>query len=96
MERYRKEAYEEGYHRGMQDCVDITFYMTIYTLSYKLELDVEELREISKAIFNNIDSFRTGHLEPKDYDSFCNFFRSILHLFYCFLGFFSSIRLKLI
>lgn len=69
MQTYREEAYNEGYKRGMQDVVDITFYLTAYTLSYKLDLNKEELQEIVKAVYNNIDSFRTGHLTPPDYDT---------------------------
>ncbi len=69
MGQYRKEAYDEGYARGMQDVVDITFYMVAYTLSYAIEdISKEKLQEICKRIFNNIDAYRTGHLTPKDYD----------------------------
>ena len=68
MQTYREEAYNEGYKRGMSDIVDITFYMVAYTLSYKLEKSKEELQELMRAIYNNIDSYRTGHLEPRDYD----------------------------
>ena len=69
MERYRREAYDQGFTNGMQNVVDITFYLTAYTLSYKLELSKEELQQLMKAIYNNIDSFRSGHLEPRDYDT---------------------------
>ena len=70
MQTYRKEAYSEGYKRGMQDVVDITFYLTAYTLSYALEdMTPEKLQGICRRIYNNIDSFRTGHLTSADYDS---------------------------
>ena len=59
MQTYRREAYDEGYKRGMQDCVDITFYMTLYTIQYKLDLDKEKLQEIGQSIYNNIDAYRT-------------------------------------
>ena len=67
MNTYRKEAYNEGYSAGMRSVVDITFYMTAYTLSYKTEYSKEELRELMRAIYTNIDSYRTGQLSPEDY-----------------------------
>jgi len=69
MQDYRKEAYEAGYKDGMESVVDITFYMTAYTLSYKLDLPKQEIQDLMRAVYNNIDSYRTGHLEPKDYDT---------------------------
>lgn len=70
MQVYRKEAYDEGYKRGMQDVVDITFYLTAYTLSYVIEdMNKEKLQDICRRIYNNIDSFRTGHLTPLDYEA---------------------------
>lgn len=69
LQEYRKQAWEEGHRQGMQSVIDITFYLTAYTLSYKLDLPKEELQTLVKAIYNNIDAFRSGHLEPKDYDT---------------------------
>lgn len=69
LQQYRKEAYEAGHKDGMASVVEITFYMVAYTLSYKLDLSKEELQTLMKAIYNNIDSYRTGHLEPQDYDA---------------------------
>ena len=68
-ERDRKDAYDAGYKAGMQSVVDITFYMTAYTIQYKLGFGKKRLQEIMRAIYNNIDSFRSGHLEPQDYDT---------------------------
>lgn len=68
-ERDRKEAYDAGYKAGMQSVVEITFYMTAYTLSYKTGYSKAKLRELMGYIYNNIDSFRSGHLEPQDYDT---------------------------
>ncbi len=69
MEKYRKEAYDEGYTMGMRNVVDITFYMTAYTLSYKTGYSKARIREIMQAVYNNIDSYRSGHLTPQDYDT---------------------------
>lgn len=68
LQTYRKEAYDEGFKYGMRTAIEIPFYMTAYTLSYKTEYSKEELQELMRAIYNNIDAYRTGHLEPKDYD----------------------------
>lgn len=69
MEQYRKEAYEEGYAHGMESVIEITFYLTAYTIQYKLDFGRERLQRIMKAIYNNIDAFRTGHLTPDDFDT---------------------------
>lgn len=69
MEKYRKEAYDEGYTMGMRSVVEITFYMTAYTLTYKTGYSKARLREIMQAVYNNIDSYRSGHLTPQDYDT---------------------------
>ncbi len=61
--------YEAGYKRGMESTTDILFYMTAYTIQYKLDLDKEKLQEIMMAIFNNVDAYRTGHLAPEDFDT---------------------------
>ena len=61
--------YEHGYQRGLQKANEILFYMTAYTLQYKLDMDKEQLQEIMMAIFNNVDAYRTGHLTPEDFDT---------------------------
>ena len=53
----------------MESATEILFYMTAYTLDYKLELSTEKLQEIMMAIFNNVDAYRTGHLAPEDFDT---------------------------
>ena len=69
MQKYRQEAYDGGFKAGMESTIDITFYMTAYTLSYKLDLSKQEIQDLMRAIYNNIDSYRTGHLEPQDYNT---------------------------
>lgn len=39
----REEAYERGFKAGMQESVDILFYMTAYTLNYKLDFGKKRL-----------------------------------------------------
>lgn len=69
MSEYRKQAYDEGFKSGMQHVVDITFYMTAYTLQYKLGFGKKRLQRIMRAIYNNIDAYRTENLTPEDYDT---------------------------
>lgn len=68
MQQYRKEAYDAGFDAGARSVVEITFYMTCYTLTYKTEYSKEQIQELARAIYNNIDSYRTGQLGPADYD----------------------------
>ena len=69
MDRTLTDAYEAGFIAGMKQVVEITFYMVAYTLNYKLGFGRKRLQEIMKAIYNNIDAYRTGHLEVSDYDT---------------------------
>lgn len=69
MNQYRQEAYNEGVRDGSQNVIDVTFYMVAYTLQYKLGFGKKRLQWIMKAIYNNIDCYRTGHLTPEDYDT---------------------------
>lgn len=67
MEQYRKEAYDRGWYDGMTNVIEITFYMTAYTLQYKLGFGRKRLQWIMQAIYNNIDAYRTQHLSTEDY-----------------------------
>ena len=69
IEKQRKnDLYEQGHKDGMLKAIEITFYMTAYTLDYKLDLDRNKLVEMMYWIYNNIDSFRTGHLTIEDFE----------------------------
>ena len=65
----REEAFRNGFKAGMLEAVDIIFYMTAYTLNYKLDFGRKRLHRIMKDIYNNIDAFRTGHLQTEDFDT---------------------------
>lgn len=54
---------------GMLTAIEITFYMTAYTLNYKLGFGRKRLAQTMEWIYNNIDAFRTGHLEKADFDT---------------------------
>lgn len=62
------EAYQKGIKDGMQESVEIVFYMTAYTINYKLGFGAKRLQQIMYDIYNNIDAFRTGHLSKVDYE----------------------------
>lgn len=61
--------YEKGFQDGMSHATDILFYMSAYTIQYKLGFGRERLQSIMMAIFNNVDAYRTGHLAPEDFDT---------------------------
>ena len=51
--------YETGYMNGMKEATEILFYMTAYTLQYKLEFGRDRLQRIMRNIFDNVDAYRT-------------------------------------
>ena len=57
--RRKDDIYEQGYKEGMLKAIEITFYLTSYTLNYKLDLQGHDLSEVMYWIYNNIDAFRT-------------------------------------
>ena len=63
-----QDAYEKGVKDGMKAEIEITFYMTAYTLNYKLGFGRKRLQETMYNIYNNIDAFRMGHLTRSDYE----------------------------
>ena len=67
MKQYGEEAFEAGRKAGMKEATEIIFYMTAWTIQYKLGFGRKRLQTIMWQIFNNIDCFRTGHLYPDDF-----------------------------
>lgn len=67
-DRAYKRGLEKGFKDGMSEAVDIMFYMTAYTLNYKLKFGKVRLARVMRWIYNNIDAFRTGHLTTDDMD----------------------------
>ena len=63
-----EKAYQKGIEDGMRQSVEMVFYMTAYTINYKLGFGNKRLTEIMYYIYNNIDAYRTGHLEKVDYE----------------------------
>lgn len=62
-----EKLYQEAFKKGMREASSILFYMTAYTINYKLSFGRDRLQRIMRAIYNNVDAFRTGHLTPEDY-----------------------------
>lgn len=62
-----ENAYQKGIKDGMKQSVEIVFYMAAYSINYKLGFGAKRLQEIMYAIYNNIDAFRTNHLDSADY-----------------------------
>lgn len=67
--RRRDEEYDKAFDDGMLKAIEITFYMTAYTLNYKLGFGRKRLVQTMEWIYNNIDAFRTGHLSRFDFDT---------------------------
>ena len=67
--RRKDDIYEQGYREGMLKAIEITFYLTAYTLNYKLGFGRKRLVQMMGWIYDNIDAFRTGHLTPEDFDT---------------------------
>ena len=61
------DEYDRGFNDGMKHVEDVVFYMTAYTIQYKLGFGNKRLCRIMHDIFNNIDAFRTGHLTKSDF-----------------------------
>jgi hypothetical protein len=68
-DRAYKRGLEKGFKDGMREAIDIMFYITAYTLNYKLDLGRVRLPRTMRWIYNNIDSFRTGHLTHEDMEN---------------------------
>lgn len=68
-ERVKDEAYDKAYNDGMLKAIEITFYMTAYTLNYKLGFGRKRLVQMMSWIYDNIDAFRSGHLSRFDFDT---------------------------
>ena len=65
LEGYKK-GYKDGYKDGTYNVIDATFIVTAYTIQYKLGFGKKRLQRIMNAIYQNIDSFRTGQLSKED------------------------------
>lgn len=62
-----ENEYQRGFRAGQLHAIEFTFYLTAYTINYKLGFGAKRLKRIMRYIYNNIDSFRTKHLERADY-----------------------------
>ena len=67
MQRYRDEALRQGEQTGVKSAINVILYMTAYTINYKLGFGRKRLLRIMSQILENIDCYRTGHLDPNDY-----------------------------
>lgn len=63
----RTEDLRKEYNQKLVDYIEVFVVMTCYVLDME-EVPKEEIAEIASRVLFNIDSFRTGHLEPGDYD----------------------------
>lgn len=65
-ESHVREEFEEAFRKELQTSIENFSLATAYTLRYTLSLGKKRLPEIISRIWNNVDSFRTGHLSVED------------------------------
>ena len=68
MEQYRKEAYDAGAKDGIKHSYKMVILLAAYTARIYFNLGKKRLPEFMDRLLKNIDSFRTGQLEPRDMD----------------------------
>lgn len=68
MDKTLSDMYEQGVKDGMRMCEEIVFYMTAYSIQLEFNLGKKRLQRAMRRVFDNIDAFRTGHLNSSDYD----------------------------
>lgn len=66
MNKYRNEAYEQGFSDGIRHTQSTIMMMTAYVLHTHLGLGKKRLPEIMYQIQEDIISFETGHLTVSD------------------------------
>lgn len=65
-EKSVRDEFRERYNEELLESIENYALATAYTLRYTLSLGKKRLPEIMERIWNNVDSFRTGHLSPED------------------------------
>lgn len=62
-----ENEYQRGVRDGMHAQAEVTYYMTAYTINYKLGFGNKRLTKIMYYIWENLDSYRTGQLNSGDF-----------------------------
>lgn len=65
--RVREKELEDIYNHKLVEYVDVMIVMTAYTLNLE-GFGKKRLPKIMNRVLNNIDAFRTGHLQTEDFD----------------------------
>ena len=68
MDKTLSDMYEQGVKDGMRMCEEIVFYMTAYSIQLEFNLGKKRLQRAMRRVFDNIDAYRTKHLNSSDYD----------------------------
>jgi len=69
MNQYRKEAYDAGARDGVRHSYKMVILLAAYTARIYFDLGKKRLPEFMDRFLKNIDSFRTGQLQPEDMDA---------------------------
>lgn len=67
MVKERTKDLENDYHHKLVGYIEVFVVMMCYVLDAE-EIPQERIPGIANRVLFNIDSFRTGHLEPGDYE----------------------------
>ena len=69
MNKYRREAYDEGAKDGIRHSYKMILLLTAYTARIHFDLGKKRLPEFMDRLLKNIDSFRTEQLTSSDMEA---------------------------
>ena len=69
MQKYRDEAVNYGYQKGVYYTSKTTLLLSAYIAMMEFDLDQDGLAKYMERLLNCIDSFRTGQLTTDDVDA---------------------------
>lgn len=67
MVKLRTQDLEKDYQQKLVGYIEVFVVMMCYVLDLE-EIPKEQIAQIASRVLFNIDSFRTGELQPSDYD----------------------------
>lgn len=64
---HRTKELKEDYDKKLLAYIETFIVMMCYVLEAE-DIEIERIPQIASRVLFNIDSFRTGHLQPEDYE----------------------------
>ncbi len=77
MNKYRNDAYEQGFKDGIKHSCNCILMLTAYAIKTHLGLGKKRLPKLMHYIENNITSFSSGHLSIEDISTIQEELRSV-------------------